>query len=275
MLAGKNLGLVSARSNKSPDPDHFLCTRYITEAKTGESTTQSALFPLYLYPDPAKPDLWGAGEEEPSGPGGRRANLAPAFIAEMARRLGLSWVPDGRGDRVATFGPEDVFSYLYAIFHAPGYRGRYADFLKSDFPRVPLTSDAALFRALAGLGDRLVGLHLLEASGDPAARPSFPIPGDNRVEQVRYLDPDVATGRPGRVFINATQYFEGVEPETWAFHIGGYQVAEKWLKDRKGRTLTYDDIEHYQRTLAALAETATLMGQVDEVIEEAGGWPLG
>ena len=88
------------------------------------------------------------------------------------------------------------------------------------------------------------------------------------------MEPDAAQGRRGRVYINAEQYFDGVAPEVWEFHIGGYQVAEKWLKDRKGRTLTYDDIEHYQRTLAALAETMALMARVDEVIEERGGWPL-
>jgi hypothetical protein len=205
-------------------------------------------------------------------PGGRRANLAPEFIRDFGERLGLAWVPDGRGDRVATFGPEDVFSYLYAIFHAPSYRERYADFLKSDFPRVPLTRDADLFRALAALGDRLVALHLLEVSA--AGRHSFPIAGDGRVEAVRYLEPDAAQGRAGRVYINAEQYFDGVSPQVWAFHIGGYQVAEKWLKDRKGRMLSYGDIEHYQQTIAALAETMTLMAQVDEAIEERGGWPL-
>jgi type ISP restriction-modification system protein len=120
-----------------------------------------------------------------------------------------------------------------------------------------------------------VALHLLEAAGDKAGRPSFPSGGDNRVEQVRYLELDAAAGRRGRVYINASQYFDGVEPETWEFHIGGYQVAEKWLKDRKGRTLGYDDIEHYQKTIAALSKTVTLMEWVDEVIEEAGGWPMG
>jgi hypothetical protein len=232
----------------------------------------SYLFPLYLYPDAAGKDLW-SDEAPASAPGGRRANLAPEFIRDFGERLGPAWVADGRGDRVTTFGPEDVFSYLYAIFHAPSYRERYADFLKSDFPRVPLTRDLALFRALAALGDRLVALHLLEASA--AGQPSYPIAGANRVEAPRYLEPDASQNRAGRVYINAEQYFEGVSPQVWAFHIGGYQVAEKWLKDRKGRTLSYADIEHYERTIAALAETITLMTQVDEAIEEHGGWPLG
>lgn len=212
-------------------------------------------------------------DEAPStAPGGRRPNLAPEFIRDFSERLGLAWVPDGKGDRAATFGPEDVFSYIYAIFHSPSYRERYADFLKSDFPRVPLTRDADLFRALCALGDRLVALHLLEATA--AGQPGYPVGGDNRVETLRYQEPDTASGRVGRVYINTEQYFDGVAPEVWAFHIGGYQVAEKWLKDRKGRTLTYGDIEHYQQTIAALAETMALMAQVDEAVEERGGWPL-
>ncbi len=271
--AGYNLGLITTRQTRD-DWDAFVTDR-ILDHKAMAAYDINMVFPLYLYPDPSKPGLWGAEEAPSSAPGGRRANLAPGFVAELAGRLGLRWVADGRGDRVATFGPEDVFSYIYAIFHAPSYRARYADFLKSDFPRVPLTGNVALFRDLAALGDRLVALHLLEADGAPEGRPSFPVPGDHRVEQVRYVEPDAAQGRRGRVSINREQYFDGVEPETWAFHIGGYQVAEKWLKDRKGRALSYDDIEHYQRTLAALAETATLMERVDEAIEEAGGWPLG
>lgn len=101
---------------------------------------------------------------------------------------------------------------------------------------------------------------------------SFPLPFQNCHEVSR--GGGQGEGSSGRVYINATQYFEGVEPEVWEFHIGGYQVAEKWLKDRKGRTLSYADIEHYQRTLAVLDETGYLMERVDEAIEEHGGWPL-
>ncbi len=101
----------------------------------------------------------------------------------------------------------------------------------------------------------------------------YPIPGNNLVEQVRYTEPGQGAEQ-GRVWINKTQYFEGVPPEVWEFHIGGYQVCEKWFKDRKGRVLSYDDLQHYQRVVAALAETRQIMEQIDEVIEEHGGWPL-
>ncbi len=162
----------------------------------------------------------------------------------------MAWVADGKGDRVATFGPEDVFSYMYAVFHSPDYRERYAEYLKTDFPRLPLTRDPEMFRELCDIGDELVGLHLMERSA--ADLPSFPMPGDNTVSEARYAEPGQGAAT-GRVFINATQYFEGVSPEVWGFHVGGYQVCHKWLKDRKGRTLTYDDLNHYRRIAARWA----------------------
>jgi hypothetical protein len=204
-------------------------------------------------------------------PGGRRPNLSPAFITDISNKLNLQFMPDGKGDLHSTFGPEDIFHYMYAVFHSPAYRERYAEFLKIDFPRLPLTSNVESFQTLCGLGERLVGLHLMEKYGQ--AMPGFPIKGDDTVEKVEYTQ---SADRPetGRVWINKTQYFEGVAPGVWEFHVGGYQVCHKWLKDRKGRELTNSDKRHYQRVVAALAETITLMGQVDAAIDERGGWPL-
>ena len=171
-----------------------------------------------------------------------------------------------------TFGPEDVFAYMYAVFHSPTYRTRYAEFLKIDFPRLPLTSDAELFRAMCNTGNELVALHLLEK--EPSHLPTYPVAGANEVEQVRYTAPGEAGANKGRVWINREQFFEDVAPEVWDFHVGGYQVASKWLKDRKGRKLTYEDVTHYQRVIAALAETLRLMSGIDAVIERHSGWPL-
>ncbi|MBE3034714.1 MAG: DNA methyltransferase, partial [Actinobacteria bacterium] len=115
-------------------------------------------------------------------------------------------------------------------------------------------------------------LHLMEAD-DLAPITTYPVPGDNRVEKGRYTEPGQGAEQ-GRVWINAAQYFEGVPPEVWEFHVGGYQVCAKWLKDRKGRQLSYADLTHYQYVVAALAETIALMREIDEVIEARGGWPL-
>ena len=182
----------------------------------------------------------------------------------------MRFVSDGKGDLRETLGPEDIFDYMYAVFHSPTYRTRYAEFLKIDFPRLPLTTDGELFRALCGLEARLVGLHLIERFG--TVLPPYPAKGNNVVEKVEYREAHDEVA--GRVYINREQYFDGVPLEVWEFHIGGYQVCQKWLKDRKGRTLSFEDIRHYQRIVAALAETITLMERIDEVIEEHGGWPL-
>ena len=177
---------------------------------------------------------------------------------------------DGAGDRTSTFGPEDIFRYIYAVLHSPEYRRRYADFLKSDFPRIPLPAHRAVFSALIIPGARLVSLHLMEADNRRIA-PAFPRAGSNQVNQVRYAPP--SSGLPGCVWINREQYFESVEPEIWASTIGGYRPAEKWLKDRKGRTLSEDDIDHYRKIVAALTNTRRLMAEIDEVIGKHGGWP--
>lgn len=219
------------------------------------------IFPLYLYAS-AKTDLF-----DDSAPGKRRPNLAPEFIADFSARLQLAFVPDGCGDLKKTFGPEDVFHYAYAVFYSPTYRSRYAEFLKIDFPRLPLTRDAALFRSLCALGKDLVALHLMEQL--PKLETRYPVAGDNTVDAVRYTEP--ANDMPGRVWINQMQYFDNVPPEVWGYHIGGYQVCQKWLKDRKGRQLAYDDLTHYRGIVAALARTIALQAAIDAAI---GEWPL-
>ena len=199
----------------------------------------------------------------------RDPNLSPKFIAAVEEKLGLEFVREGKGDLEATFGPEDILHYAYAVFHSPTYRERYAELLKIDFPRLPLTSDRELFKALAERGEELVSLHLMESPKPDQFITKFDVPGSSEVEKVRYMEPrgDV----PGRVYINKTQYFEGIEPEVWEFQICGYQILHKWLKDRKGRKLIFDDFFHYQKIVVALKETMRLMGEIDELIPS---WPI-
>jgi predicted helicase len=256
MLAGENLGLISARSNKSPGMNHFFCSRLIMETKCGESTTQSCLFPLYLYP--AEGEMQFDGDK-------RHPNLNPGFIKAVSDKLELTFIEDGCGDLEQTFGPEDIFNYTYAIFHSPTYRIRYAEFLKIDFPRLPLTSDKKLFKVLAAKGAELVSLHLMESPALDNFITRYPADGSDEVEKVSY------SGNTQRVYINKAQYFEGVPQDAWDFHIGGYQVCQKWLKDRKNRTLSYDELAHYQKVIVALKETIRLMTEIDEVIP---GWPI-
>jgi phage repressor protein C with HTH and peptisase S24 domain len=153
------------------------------------------------------------------------------------------------------------------VFHSPGYRSRYAELLKIDFPRLPLTGNLELFRALARLGKELVTLHLLESP-----KLNHPI-----TEYLGGRAPEVekVSWSKNTVWLDKAQTtgFKRVREEVWNFHIGGYQVCEKWLKDRKGRKLSKDDIGHYQKIVVALSETISLMKQIDEVIEKYGGWP--
>jgi predicted helicase len=223
----------------------------------------SYIFPLYLYPTNT-PTLF---EIEPTNsPNGRRPNLAPEFINELSQKLGLEFLPDGKGDQVKTFAPEDIFNYIYATFHSPTYRQRYAEFLKIDFPRVPLTSNKQLFWELANKGDKLVQLHLMKDTGTEIS--SYPESGSNLVEQIKYNE------TKQQIWINSEQYFDHIPPHIWNFHIGGYQVCQKWLKDRKGRELSFDDLVHYQNIISILSETIEIMNDIDQIITKHGGFPF-
>ena len=269
----RNVGLVCTRQITVPPFNHVTVANRIVEYKCASTDRNCYLFPLYLH---STREHTGGTLFAAEGVT-REPNLSPAFIAEMERRLGMTFVPDGKGDLEATFGPEDVFNYIYALLHSPTYRERYAEFLKIDFPRVPLTTDRDLFAALADRGHELVGLHLMESPQLDRLITGFPVVGDNQVERVRYSEPrldDDGNQLAGRVYINKTQCFEGVSPKVWEFRVGGYQVCHKWLKDRTGRQLSFDDLLHYQKIVLALRETIRLMAQIDEVIEAHDGWPI-
>ena len=259
MLAGPNVALLATRLTR--DKWEVLATNTIAGHKSMAAYDINSLFPLYLYPDGRMPETLFDHEN------GRRPNLATAFIEDVAAHLKMKFAPDGTGDHKRTFGPEDIFHYAYAVFHSPTYRKRYAEFLKIDFPRLPLTGDKALFARLCGLGAELVGLHLLERVPEPQVK--YPQPGDNVVEKPRYKPP--IGQAPGRVYVNKGQYFENVPPEVWEFHVGGYQVCEKWLKDRKARTLSYDDIQTYRKITESLRQTLRLAAEIDRAIP---AWPL-
>ncbi|MEI6513664.1 MAG: type ISP restriction/modification enzyme [bacterium] len=267
-MKGDNYGLVTTRQTR--DTWGALATQSISDHKCCAAYDTNYLFPLYLYPN-GKPKAGLFDLDTPSqAPGGRRPNLAAEFIADCAAKLHMNFVPDGKGDLQTTFGPEDIFSYMYAIFHAPTYRSRYEEFLKIDFPRLPITSNPVLFRNLCALGDELVRLHLMEQQAALTTR--FRIAGSNVVGKVSFTCPH--NEELGRVWINKTQYIDGVPAEVWEFYIGGYQVCDKWLKDRKGRELTFDDVINYQHIIAALAETKRIMQEIDDIIDANSGWPI-
>ena len=154
--------------------------------------------------------------------------------------------------------------YIYAVLHSPEYREKYREFLKIDFPRVPYPRDAARFWALAALGAKLRRLHLMEDVEPQPGVANFPVDGNNEIDNLQYVG--------NKVYINKKQYFDRVPSEAWNFYIGGYQPAQKWLKDRKGRILGYDDIRHYQRIIRVLKETGEIMREVDNQWQQRGMW---
>ena len=290
----ENLALVTLRRPRIPLVGNFFVTDGLTDKSVISSKDNANVFPLYLYkpPQDVDPDYEAEGENqhERNKPvrmvdaeetdyldfdeNGRRPNLSKAFVADMEARLGLRFETEGsafaklppnalgglRG--VDWFGPEDIFYYAYAIFHSPTYRQRYAEFLKIDFPRLPLISDVALFARLVTLGAQLVSLHLMKSAQLEQLLTTYDVKGDHLVER-GYPKYSVAGQR---VYINKSQYFGGVAPEIWDFHIGGYRVAEKWLKDRRHRKLSYDDLRHYQKIVVALSHTRRIMAEIDQAI---------
>jgi len=267
LLHKDNLAFLTTRQTR--DPFGVLVSSLLCAHKSLSAYDGTYVFPLYLYtiPDETKGTLFTQVEIT------RKANISEQFMQEFSNKLGLEFIHDGLGNGKTTFGPEDVFFYAYAVLHSPTYRQRYAEFLKIDFPSLPLTSDKELFFKLAGLGKDLVELHLLKSTKLEDFITSYPVAGNYVVEKVLFAATPQTTppGNGGKVWINAQQYFGEVPEEVWNFKVGGYQVCEKWLKDRKGRTLSSEDISHYQRVVVALKETMRLMEEIDRTIP---GWPI-
>jgi predicted helicase len=255
----RNIALIAPRNYQGGRFDAALVSRFISEVKTGESTRGSYCYPLYVY---GNTGLFSGKNNQPAH------NLNEVAMGKLSRSLQLEFIAFGPGDLKSNFGPEDFLHYLYAALYSNAYRERYSPLIKNGFPRLPLTGNLELFRALAGLGGELVALHLLESPKLDTPITEFIGGRSPEVEKVSWSKHTVWLDKA------QTTGFKGVREDVWNFHIGGYQVCEKWLKDRKGRTLSADDRAHYQKIVIALSETIRLMAEIDAVIEKHGGWPL-
>lgn len=291
-LKSNNVGLVTARSNKNPTPDHFYVADTITEAKLEESSTQSSVYPLYLYPDEE------AEQGDAFAATGRTVNFDPKIYAAICDAAGLSessLSTDGEDDAFRTLTGDDrptevkVFDYIYGVLHSPDYRETYKEFLKIDFPRIPYPKDPEIFAHISEKGEALRRLHLMEGAAVGDTPYSYHGEGDDVVaggypkfEPTPFVSSEVerqdgakqsvstaldTNGTSGRVHINEDQYFHAVPELAWNFYIGGYQPAQKWLKDRKGRTLSWDDIGHYQKIIKILCETDRIMQEIELPLE--------
>lgn len=227
------------------------------------------LFPLYLYPE--KSDQQTIDQSQ-----GRIPNLNPEIIKQIAEKLEIPFLPEPESESANSFSPIDLLDYIYAVLHSPAYREKYKEFLKIDFPRLPYPNKES-FLQLVKLGGKLRQIHLMESPVVEQFITQYSMAGDNVVGKIRFeryhydyvvLEDGANIESPesmGNVYINDTQYFANVPEKAWNFYIGGYQPAQKWLKDRKDRTLDFEDILHYQKIIVALSETDRIMKEIDLV----------
>ncbi|MFH1993014.1 MAG: type ISP restriction/modification enzyme [Pseudomonadota bacterium] len=244
----ENLGLITNRQIKIEKVQHVFVTNTTVDLHIMETANASAyLFPLYLYPDPNRKDLFSHLEESK----GKQPNISEKVFGALKEAFN------------AETTPEDIFYYIYAVLYSNIYRTAYAEFSKIDFPRVPFTKDKRLFKKLSEYGKRLADLHLMQSPelDPPAAK--FQGSGDKRVEKIKY------DKKGKRAYINKDQYFERLGENVWQYRIGGYQVCNKWLKDRKGKVLSLDDIKHYCKVATAIEHTINIQKSIDEVYNEA------
>ncbi len=227
-LSGENFALIAPKQLSPEETPGAFITKYMGTHKTHSAYNINYYFPLYVY----------------SKTGIKISNLKKEIVDKMEKI-------------VSEVSPEGILDYVYAVLHSPNYRGRYKEFLRANFPRVPYPRDTKSFRKLVELGRELRQLHLLESPKVNRFITTYPESGSNVIEKPNYKD--------SRVYINENQYFGSVPEEAWNFYIGGYQPAQKWLKDRKGRELTNEDIEHYQKMIVVLVETGKIMEEIDKL----------
>jgi type I restriction-modification system DNA methylase subunit len=244
-LALENLALVTTRQLANLPFAHCFPTSNIGDiCLISLSTKESSyFFPLYFYLFPSQKDLSKGTAESES----RQTNFKPEFVTAIQNMFGKE--PS----------PEEIFYFIYGVLYSNIYRQKYEEFLQIDFPKIPFTSDYQLFQEISQLGKQLVELHLLKSSLLSQPEAKYPIIGTDKVGKWEYQE------KMGRVFINSQQYFEGIPKEVWEYRIGGYQVLDKWLKDREGCSLSPDDVEHYLKVITAIKHTINLQHKIDEI----------
>lgn len=253
-IAGDNVGICFNRNieQRRPFTDIFLFDQLIQHHSLSNKEVNN-IAPLYLYTEDG---------------GERISNLSPEYIEDFEARLDLSFVPEGDYSRSSSFSALDVLDYVYSVLHSPTYRSKFYEFLKTDYPMIPYPNPDT-FWSLVDLGGRLRTFHLLDSELLDEPITTYPVAGDNCVTRnITKTSPgyDPIDSSAGKVWINDQQYFDGVPLIAWDFFIGGYQPAQKWLKDRNGMELSFGDIRHYQKIIKALTETHRTMHEVDALL---------
>jgi predicted helicase len=258
-----NIGLVYKLGNAEESSVSAMVSKNIIDFRSWSRPGMQGgdyIAPLYIYKETN-------GQQTIEQDTERKPNLKAKIVNQIAGKLGLTFTNE-KETTENTFAPIDILDYIYAVLHSPTYRETYKEFLKIDFPRVPYPKDKDRFWQLVKLGGELRQIHLLESSAVENYITQYPKDGDNII--TRKLSKNspgyVADSEThGKVYISDTQYFDHVPLIAWEFYIGGYQPAQKWLKDRKGRQLEFDDILHYQKIIVALSETNRLMKEIEKI----------
>lgn len=255
-LLKDNFSLIFERSVTIGEFTNIFISKWAVESHIlGTMFSKGYTAPLYLYNEIE--NLFSVQNLQ------RTPNLNLEIVKQIADKLGLTFTNEKDASTSSasaaenTFAPIDILDYIYAVLHSPTYREKYKEFFKIDFPRVPYPKDANTFWQLVKLGGEIRQIHLLESPTVEKYITQYPVDGTNEVTKPTYTN--------GKVYINDTQYFDNVPNVAWNFYIGGYQPAQKWLKDRKGRKLEFDDILHYQKIIVALSETDRLMKEIDKI----------
>ncbi|NCQ02731.1 hypothetical protein AUJ30_00995 [Candidatus Wolfebacteria bacterium CG1_02_39_135] len=257
----KNMALVMTKSLSTLFFRHIFITENIGDYSFISDKTREVnyYFPFNLYESinkkpifksQARLDLASVQKELDEYSEDKKSNIKTEIIQKLS---------DVYKKRIT---PEDVFYYIYAVLYSPIYRKKYNEFLKIDFPRIPFAKNAELFMKLVKLGEELINLHLLKSEKLENLSAKFPITGDSRVKKRQYDE------KSGRIYINNTQYFEGVAPEIWNYYIGGYQVLDKWLKDRIDKVLSAEDVNHFLKVITALKLTVEPQKEIDKLYPE-------
>lgn len=253
-LSKNNLALVATRILSSKQYEHIFISDCISDRCFISNRGREAnyFFPLYLYnayaPKRKKPALSYGNLMLFDKPKEKEPNIK----AEIIEKLSESYKKK--------IAPEEIFYYIYAILYSNIYRKKYNEFLKIDFPKIPFAKDGKLFNKISKLGKKLADTHLLKSDDLESDKDiKFPAIGDSKAEKREYNE------KEKRIYINGKQYFSGIAPEVWNYHIGGYQVLDKWLKDRKDKVLSSEDVEHYLKVITALKLTVELQKEIDKL----------
>jgi len=254
-----NFSLIFVRNSRNDRITNFFISNKIVDKDGISPLDNCKFFPLYLYPETNAQQTIDQTIDQTTE---RTPNLNREIVDKIADSLGIpTMLPNGEAP-FGGLGAIDILDYIYAVLHSPTYREKYKEFLKIDFPRVPYPKNKETFWQLVKLGGEIRQIHLLESPTVEKYITQYPIDGDNVVDKPRVETSHAASVR---VYINETQYFDNLPEVAWNFFIGGYQPAQKWLKDRKGRTLEFEDILHYQKIIVALTETDRLMKEIDKI----------